>query len=47
MRAMIYTLGLCAGRRWGRLRRFESRAKIVDAVKFSDEFEVHNIARGH
>ena len=42
MRAMIYTLGLCRDDRAG-----SNRAKIVDAVKFSDEFEVHNIARGH
>jgi len=47
MLAMIYKHGLCAGCRWRRLRGFESRAKIVDAVKFRDGVEVHNAVRGH
>ena len=47
MLAMIYKRGLCAGCRWRRLCGFESRAKIVDAVKFRDGVEVHNVVRGH
>jgi len=47
MLAMIYKLGLCAGRRWRRLHGIESRAQIVDAVKFRDGVEVHNVVRGH
>ena len=47
MLAMTYKLDLCAGRRWRRLCGFESHAKIVDAVKFRDGVEVHNVVRGH
>jgi hypothetical protein len=47
MLAMIYKLDLCAGCRCQRLRGFETRANIVDAVKFRDGVEVHNVVRGH
>lgn len=36
MLAMIFKLGLCAEKRWRRIRGFNHLAKVIDGVKFKD-----------
>lgn len=40
MLAMIFKLGLCAEKRWRRIRGFNHLAKVIDGVKFKDGIEV-------
>ncbi len=40
MLALIYKLGMCAEKRWNRIRGFEHLAKVITGVKFSDGIEV-------
>jgi len=38
---MIYKLGLCAEKRWQRIRGFAQPAKIIEGVKFKDGIEMN------
>jgi putative transposase len=40
MLAMIYKLGMCAQKRWRRIRGFDHLAKVIAGVKFKDGIEV-------
>ena len=40
MLSMIYKLGMCAEKRWRRLRGFEHLPKVIEGVKFRDGVEV-------
>lgn len=40
MLAMIYKLGMCAEKRWRRIRGFNHLAKVIEGVKFKDGIEV-------
>ena len=42
MLAMIYKLGMCAEKRWRRIRGFDCLAKVIEGVKFRDGIEVSN-----
>ena len=37
---MIYKLGMCAEKRWRRIRGFAHLAKVIQGVKFKDGIEV-------
>lgn len=41
---MIYKLGMCAEKRWRRIRGFNHLAKVIAGVKFKDGIEVANNA---
>ncbi len=38
---MIYKLGMCAEKRWRKLRGFAHLAKVIEGVKFQDGVEVN------
>jgi len=38
---MIYKLGLCAEKRWRRIRGFAHLAKVIEGVKFKDGIEMN------
>ena len=40
MLTMIFKLGMCAEKRWRRIRGFQSLAKVIAGVKFRDGIEV-------
>ena len=40
MLTMIYKLGMCAEKRWRRIRGFGTLAKVIAGVKFKDGIEV-------
>lgn len=40
MLTMIYKLGICAQKRWRRIRGFDYLAKVIDGVQFKDGLEV-------
>lgn len=40
MLTMIFKLGMCAEKRWRRIRGFQSLAKVFAGVKFRDGIEV-------
>ena len=42
MLTMIYKLGMCAEKRWRRIRGFDYLAKVIEGVKFKDGIEVSN-----
>ena len=44
MLTMIYKLGMCAEKRWRRIRGFSSLAKVIADVKFKDGIEVTEIS---
>jgi len=39
---MIYKLGMCAGKRWRRIRGFANHAKVIQGVKFKDGIEIND-----
>ena len=39
---MMFKLGLCAQKRWHRIRGFDHIAKVIEGVKFKDGIEVTN-----
>jgi len=41
MLAMIYKLGMCAQKRWRRIRGFKHLAKVIEGVKFKDGIEIN------
>ena len=45
MMALVFKLGLAAEKRWGRIRRFEQLAKIIEGMKFSDGTEIESSDR--
>lgn len=44
MLTMIFKLGMCAEKRWRKIRGFNYLAKVIDGVKFQDGVEVSNDA---
>ncbi len=40
MLVMIYKLGMCAEKRWRRIRGFDQLAKFIEGVKFKDGIEI-------
>ena len=42
MLAMIYKLGMCAEKRWRRIRGFNCLAKVIEGVKFKDGIEMNS-----
>ena len=42
---MMYKLGLCAEKKWRRLRCFDYLAKVVTGIKFKDGVEVTEVDR--
>ena len=40
MLSFVYKLGICAEKRWRRIRGFEHLAKVITGVQFKDGIEV-------
>jgi hypothetical protein len=40
---MMFKLGLCAEKKWRRLRGFDYLAKVVTGIKFKDGVEVTEV----
>ena len=40
---MMFKLGMCAEKKWGRLRGFDYLTKVITGVKFKDGVEVIDV----
>ena len=45
MLMFVYKLGMCAAKRWRRIRGFNHLAKVITGVKFKDGVEVKDSSR--
>ena len=40
---MMFKLGMCAEKKWRRLRGFDYLAKVITGIEFRDGIEVKNV----